>query len=77
MDKIRFEFDTYDTPVIGTLTYISKDINADDLENFNEAVDALTHKTFPSKYEMISVEIKGRTYEGQIYSILKCDKIFD
>ena len=77
MNKIQFDFDTYETPIIGTLTYIGHDIDADDLENFNEAIDALTHKTFPSKYEVISVEVKGKTYDGQIFSILKCDKIID
>lgn len=77
MNKVRFDVDSYDTPITGTLTYVSTDIDAADLENFHDVLDALTHKTFPSKYEAISVEVTGRTYDGQVFSIVKCDKIFD
>lgn len=77
MNKIHFGVDTLDNPVSGMLTYIAADVDAVALDNFHEALDALTHKTFPQKYEVISVSVTGRTYDGENFCIVKCDKIFD
>lgn len=77
MNKLYFNNDTLDNPVSGMLTYIAADVDAVALDNFHEALDALTHNTFPYKYEIISVSVIGRTYEGENFCIVKCDKIFD
>ena len=77
MNNEMFEGDFCGNPVLGTLSFIADDVDALDVEVFHVALDQLTKKTFPRKYEVVSVQVTGRDYNGKIYSILKCDKIFD
>ena len=77
MKHSMFEGDHLGHPVLGTLTYIENDVDKITVNKFHKALDNLTADTFPKKYEVISVTVTGRTYDGEIISILKCDKIFD
>ena len=77
MENKFFDEDFRDNPVLGTLSYIAPDVDAETVNNFHRALDNLTAATFPKKYEMVNVQVTARDYDGRIFSILKCDKIFD